>query len=61
MENLDPETIKNLKTQRIADLIEQVLTDTALAVLYRLADNRKLRPPVICYKSDCPMRDNIPF
>lgn len=55
MENLDPETIKNLKTQRIAELIEQVLTDTALAVLYRLADNRKLRPPVICYKSDCPM------
>jgi hypothetical protein len=61
MENLDPETIKNLKTQRITELIEQVLTDTTLAVLYRLADNRKLRPPVICYKNDCPMRDNIPF
>jgi hypothetical protein len=61
MENLDPETIKNLKTQRITELIEQVLTDTALAVLCRLADNRKLRPPVICYKNDCPMRDNIPF
>lgn len=61
MENLDSETIKNLKTQLIADLIQQVLTDTALSVLYRLADNRKLRPPVICYRSDCPMRDNIPF
>lgn len=61
MENLDPETIKNLKTQRITELIEQVLTDTTLAVLYRLADKSKLRPPVICYKSDCPMRDNIPF
>jgi hypothetical protein len=62
MENImDEETIKNLKTQRITDLIEQVLIDTALAVLYRLADNRKLRPPVLCYKDDCPMRDNIPF
>ena len=62
MENiLDEETTKELKMQRITDLIEQVLTDTALAVLYRLADNRKLRPLVICYKQDCPMRDNIPF
>jgi hypothetical protein len=62
MENiLDEETIKDLKTQRITDLFEQVLTDTALAVLYRLSDNRKLRPPVICYKHDCPLRDDIPF
>ena len=61
MEKLDQETIKELKTQLITDLIEQVLTDTALAVLYRLAENRELRPPVICYKDNCPMRDNIPF
>jgi hypothetical protein len=61
MEKLDQETIKELKTELITDLIEQVLTDTALAVLYRLAENRKLRPPVICYKDNCPMRDNIPF
>jgi len=61
MENLDPEIIKDLKVQRITELIDQLLNDTALAVLYRLADNRKLRPPVICYKQDCPMRDNIPF
>jgi len=61
MEKLDQETIKELKTQLITDLIEQVLTDTALTVLYRLAENRKLRPPVICYKDNCPLRDNIPF
>jgi hypothetical protein len=61
MENLDPQTIKELKVQRITDLIEQLLIDTALSVLYRLAENRKLRPPVICYKKDCHMRDNIPF
>jgi hypothetical protein len=61
MEKLDQETIKELKVQLITDLIEQVLTDTALAVLYRLAENRKLRPPVICYKDNCPLRDNIPF
>jgi hypothetical protein len=62
MENIiDEETTKDLKMQRITDLIEQVLTGTALAVLCRLADNRKLRPPAICYKDHCPMRDNIPF
>ncbi len=61
MEKLDQETIKELKVQLITDLIEQVLTDTALAVLYRLAENRTLRPPVICYKDNCPLRDNIPF
>jgi hypothetical protein len=61
MEPLDHQTIKDLKTQRITDLIEQVLTDTALAVLYRLAENRKLCPSVICYKHDCPLRDDIPF
>jgi hypothetical protein len=61
MEKLDHETIKELKVQLITDLIEQVLTDTALTVLYRLAENRKLRPPVICYKDNCPLRDNIPF
>ena len=38
MENLDPQTIKELKIQRITDLIEQVLIDTALSVLYRLAE-----------------------
>ena len=61
MKSLDADTIKELKTQRITDLIEQVLIDTALAVLYRLSENRKLQPPVICYKDDCPSRDNIPF
>ncbi len=61
MDNLDPQTIKELKIQRITDLIEQVLIDTALSVLYRLAENKKLRPPVLCYKDDCQMRDNIPF
>ena len=61
MENLDPQTIKELKVQRITDLIVQVLIDTALSVLHRLPENRKLRPPVSWYKDDCQMRDNIPF
>ena len=58
---MDEETIKDLKTQRMTDLIEQVLIDTALVVLHRLADNRKPHPSGICYKEDCSMRDNIPF
>lgn len=62
MENfMDDETINGLKTQRTAELLQQVLIDTALAVVYRVAENQKLRPQAICYKPDCPMRDSIPF
>ena len=61
MEHLDHQTINDLKTQRITDLIDQVVTDTALAVLNRLADKKKHCSRVICYKHDCPLRDDIPF
>lgn len=58
---LDAETVKDLKAQKIADLIEEVLTITALDVLSRLAQRQKYRPSTICYKTDCPLRDVIPF
>jgi hypothetical protein len=55
----DYEDIKEQKINRVTELFEQVLIDTALSVLYQLhpRDHRKH----ICYKSDCRLRDNIPF
>ena len=61
MSDLDDETIKELKSQKVADLLEEILTDAALAVLSRLAQQQKLQPSMICYKTDCPSRDDIPF
>lgn len=59
MKNTDDDDINEQKLNRIAELFEQVLIDTALSVLYQLHphDYRKH----ICYKSDCRQRDNIPF
>lgn len=56
----DTEDINEQKINRIAELLEQVLIDVALSALYRLCHNHK-NSRHICYKSDCPMRDDIPF
>jgi hypothetical protein len=61
MPTLDEETIKELKSQKIADLLEEILTNAALDVLSRLAQRQKLPPSTTCYKTDCPARDEIPF
>lgn len=61
MPPLDAETIKDLKSQQSMALLEQLLTDTVLNVLYRLAERQKQLPQLICYKSDCLLRDEIPF
>ena len=61
MTPLDIETINELKTQRIEKLLEQVLLDTVLSTLYKLAEIQKQKPRSVCYKSDCPARDEIPF
>jgi len=60
MQCLDTEEINEQKVDRLAMLIEQVLLDTALAVVHQLCQNQKQRL-CICYKSDCSMRDDIPF
>lgn len=61
MPTLDEETIKELKAKKIADLLEEILTNAALDVLYRMAQRQKLLPSMTCYKTDCPSRDEIPF
>jgi len=54
------EDINEQKINRIAELLEQVLIDVGLSVLYQLCHNHK-NCRHTCYKSDCPMRDQIPF
>jgi hypothetical protein len=61
MPTLDAETIKELKSQKVADLLEEVLTNAVLDILTRLAQGQKLQPWMICYKTDCHARDDIPF
>ena len=59
MTNPDDDDIKEQKINRIAELFEQVLIDTALSVLHQLHPHDYGKN--ICYKADCPLRDNIPF
>lgn len=59
--NLDAETVKDLKYQKLADLLEEILTNTALDLLSQLAQRQNHLPSTICYKTDCPLRDVIPF
>ena len=58
---LDAETVKDLKAQKLTVLLEEILTNTALDVLSRLAQRQNHRPSTVCYKTDCPSRDGIPF
>ncbi|MGA8241475.1 MAG: hypothetical protein WB818_12920 [Desulfobacterales bacterium] len=61
MQLTDTETINEQKIDRIETMIEEFALDTILSILYRISENRKQLPQVICYKSDCPLRDHIPF
>lgn len=61
MPALDDETIKELKSEKIAELFEQILTNAFLDILSRLDQRQKYHPSLICYKTDCQSRDNIPF
>ncbi|BBO87612.1 hypothetical protein [Desulfosarcina ovata] len=48
-------------TERIEELIERLLLETAFDFLNRMLENKKnIRTPV-CYRSDCHGRDKIPF
>jgi hypothetical protein len=62
MPALDEETIKELKTDKIAGLLEEIITNTVLDILSRLDQRRQEHhPSMICYKTACSCRDNIPF
>jgi hypothetical protein len=57
----DTEDFSEQKIDRIETMIEELALDAVLSVLYRISEKRKQLPQVICYKSDCPSRDHIPF
>jgi hypothetical protein len=57
----NPEEIQALKLQRIETLLEQTLLDTVLSVLYTLSEKQKRLRESICFKTDCPMRDDSMF
>ena len=61
MPTLDAEIVKDLKSEKLADLLQEVLIDTAMDILTRLTQRREGQSLTICYRSDCPSRDNIPF
>jgi len=61
MRFLNTEDFSEQKLERIEAMIEDLALDTVLSILYRISEKRKQLPQVICYKSDCPLRDDIPF
>ena len=61
MPSLDDGTIKELKSQKVVDLLEEIVTNAALDVLSRLAQQQKLQPSLTCYKTNCPSRVDIHF
>ena len=61
MRFLDTQAFSDQKIDRIEAMLEQLALDTVLSVLYRISEKRKQLPQVICYKSDCPSRDDFPF
>ena len=61
MRFLDTQAFSDQKIERIEAMLEQLALDTVLSVLYRISEKRKQLPQVICYKSDCPLRNDIPF
>jgi hypothetical protein len=61
MRLLDTEAFCEQKIERIEAMLEQLALDTILSVLYKISEKREQLPRVVCYKSDCPGRDEIPF
>ena len=61
MRFLDTQAFSEQKIDRIEAMLEKLALDMVLSVLYRISEKRKQLPQVICYKSDCPARDHIPF
>jgi hypothetical protein len=61
MTTMDSETVKDLKSEKLADLLEEVLINTALDILLQVSRRYEGKALMICYRSDCPSRDNIPF
>jgi hypothetical protein len=61
VDSFESEEISAHKMGRLEDMIEQLVFDTLLAVLNKIGENQAQVRQTICYKSDCPLRDDIPF
>lgn len=61
MQLLETEDITEQKTGKIEELIEQLVLDMLLSVLAKICENQRQIRQSICYKTNCPMRDDIPF
>jgi hypothetical protein len=61
MHLLETEEITEQKTRRIADLLEQLVLDMFLSALGKICENQEQTRESVCYKTNCPMRDGIPF
>lgn len=55
------EEIAAQKMNHIEALIEQIILDTIIAASCRILENREKASENICYRSNCTMRDSIPF
>ena len=61
MQTREPEDINAQIMDRIGALLEQLILQKVVDALYSLIERQRLLPRSICYKPDCPMRDDIPF
>ena len=61
MQNLEHAENCELKKQRIADMLEQLILDTILSVLDELLDRNNRAPYLTCHKLECPEREREPF
>ena len=61
MQTLEPENINAQIMDRIGALLEQLILHKVVDALYAMIEKQRQHPKSICYKPDCPMRDDIPF
>jgi len=61
MHLLETGEITEHKTRKIADLLEQLVLDMFLSALGKICEKQEQARESICYKTNCPMRDDIPF
>jgi len=53
--------IKPQMMDRIEELLEQVILETFLKVLFNLSEMKINSPPPVCFKSNCSAREYNPF
>lgn len=61
MQLLEIEENTEQKINGIENMLEQLILDSFLTALRKICGNQEQTRQSICYKTDCPMRDHIPF